>query len=121
MEKRSILLVDDDDDIEVVRNNNAGSASFKCPISTLWMENAVRNKVCGHHYSREGITQHMQTMRNKASCPITGCNNQNVTKSQLEDDPEMSARVKRQRRREQREEEVKMSQALDCDEEEDEF
>jgi hypothetical protein len=113
----------EDDDIEVVRNNHDNGTSLKCPFTAMYMEDAVKSKLCGHTYSRQGIINHIKHSRGGgAKCPFPGCTNANVTEAQLEEDGETRMRVKRQIRRDQKEEEHrKMSQAMDDDDEEEEL
>lgn len=33
----------------------------------------VKNKLCGHTYSRKAAISHIQRMREKAKCPVAGC------------------------------------------------
>jgi Zinc-finger of the MIZ type in Nse subunit len=111
---------DDDDDIEVVQTESQG-ATLKCPITGAFMEDAVRNKVCQHVYSRAGITAHIQK---RCECPMVGCGNKQVTMSQLEDDVETVMNVRREKRRQDRQTQLQASQAsdlMDSDEDEGQF
>jgi SUMO ligase MMS21 Smc5/6 complex component len=99
----------DDDDIVVQRSQATGNA-FKCPITARLMEDAVRNRVCGHSYSKEGIQAHM---RRDLRCPVTGCTNQNLKLADLEDDVATQMAVRREQRKEGREKELQASQAND--------
>jgi len=112
----------DDDDIEITETQNA-SSSLKCPITGKLIEDAVKNKLCKHVYSREGITAHIHSSGSggRAKCPAAGCSNTTVTMDQLEDDYETSRHVSRQKRREDFESQQRASQAasdlMDSDEE----
>ena len=112
---------DYDDDIEITETQNA--SSLKCPITGKLIEDAVKNKLCKHVYSREGITAHIHSSGSggRAKCPATGCSNTTVTLDQLEDDYETSRHVSRQKRREDLETQQRASQAasdlMDSDEE----
>ena len=111
---------DDDDDIEVVRNNTATEQNYKCPMTSALMEDPVKNKVCGHIYSREGIHAWMKSKRNDHPCPVPGCTNTRVTPDQLEDDAYMARMVKRHKRQLDKETEQRaMSQAHDFESDED--
>eukprot|EP00569_Conticribra_weissflogii_P004135 CAMPEP_0171330652 /NCGR_PEP_ID=MMETSP0878-20121228/2160_1 /TAXON_ID=67004 /ORGANISM="Thalassiosira weissflogii, Strain CCMP1336" /LENGTH=300 /DNA_ID=CAMNT_0011831011 /DNA_START=105 /DNA_END=1007 /DNA_ORIENTATION=+ len=90
---------DDDDDLEVVNENNIDDVhKFKCPITGMLFEDPVRNKVCGHTYSRAGL---MQMVKNrKKTCPVPGCANNRVSLEQVEGDDEMVLKVRRFKTRE---------------------
>ncbi|KAL7565266.1 hypothetical protein ACA910_014560 [Epithemia clementina (nom. ined.)] len=96
-----------DDDIEEVRNTGTASQGktqagrLKCPITTMDMEDPVKNTQCGHVYSRKGIEQLMRQSNRGSSCqcPIAGCTNRSVTNDQLEKDLETEVTINRARRR----------------------
>lgn len=97
VEKRSR---NDDDDLEIV--NNVGSDdihALKCPITGMFFEDPVRNKVCGHTYDRKGLNQLFSTRKTK--CPIPGCSNNTLSLSQVEVDDEMKLKVRRHKTREE--------------------
>jgi SUMO ligase MMS21 Smc5/6 complex component len=100
---------DSDEELEVLRNP-AGTQSLKCPITAMLYEEPLRNKVCGHVYSKAGIMQMLRSHQPK--CPVVGCRNGAVTMSQLEEDVETEMKVKRQRRREETERQQRASQAI---------
>lgn len=100
---------DSDEELEVIPNK-AGTQSLKCPITTMLYEEPVRNKVCGHVYSKAGIMQQLRARQTR--CPVAGCRNRQVTKEQLEEDMETAMKVKRQRRREETERQQRVSQAI---------
>lgn len=109
-----------DEDIEVVQNTASTQPYLKCPITAMYMVDAVRNKVCGHVYSRAGIEAHL---RNNRKCPVAGCNNTNVTLSQLEDDLETQQNVRKEKRRLDQQSQILASQStslVDTDDEEEE-
>ncbi|KAL7473838.1 hypothetical protein ACHAXS_014358 [Conticribra weissflogii] len=89
----------DDDELEVVNENNVDDIhKFKCPITGMLFEDPVRNKKCGHTYSRAGL---MQMIHNrKKTCPVPGCANNRVSLEQVEDDDEMVLKVRRFKTRE---------------------
>lgn len=105
-----------DEELEVLRNP-VGAQSLKCPITTMLYVEPLRNKVCGHVYSKAGIVQLLRS--GKAKCPVAGCRNGSVTMLQLEEDVETEMKVKRQRRREETERQQRASQAIYDSEEED--
>jgi HSP20 family molecular chaperone IbpA len=86
------------------------------------MEDPVVNKLCKHHYSRAAIQNYISTKRKnrgpnyKVSCPVPGCNNENVTLSQLEDDATITIQVRRFKRHMERESQKRSSQAENIDE-----
>jgi len=62
----------------------------------------VRNKVCKHVYSRQGVTEYLEQCRSnraKPKCPVPGCSNSDVQLSQLEDDLTTKQAVRREKRR----------------------
>jgi hypothetical protein len=114
---------EDDDDIEISEPLGAtdGVSSLKCPITGAFMEDAVRNKVCSHVYSKAGILAHIQSQgRSQCKCPMAGCGNRNVSGAQLEEDIETKMNVRRAMRQESQRLEHQASQAndlMDSDEE----
>jgi hypothetical protein len=103
-----------DDEIEMVGNSASQSSSLKCMITMQLMEDAVKNSVCGHVYSRAGILDYIQqrkTARKPCHCPVPGCGNNNVTDNQLEEDFFTKNEVKREMRRLQRDQAANHSQA----------
>jgi Zinc-finger of the MIZ type in Nse subunit len=115
---------DDDDDIEISEPLGAtdGVSSLKCPITGAFMEDAVRNKVCSHVYSKAGILAHIQSQgrSHQCKCPMAGCGNRSVSEAQLEEDIETKMNVRRAMRQESQRLEQQASQAndlIDSDEE----
>lgn len=114
---------DDDDDIEVFRAAGSQANSLKCPITGMFLEEPMKNKVCGHLYSKEAIMHHLQTkLRNRRTpnCPVAGCGN-TVTLEQLEKDVMMKTMVRREMRRQDQANQLRATQAsvLESDEEQD--
>ncbi|KAL7536999.1 hypothetical protein ACHAXR_007532 [Thalassiosira sp. AJA248-18] len=105
---------DDDDDLEIVQNRVEDARSFKCPITGMFFENPVKNKVCHHTYDRAGLDQLLRA--NKHTCPVPGCANKAVTLAQVEEDVEMKLKVKRHKTREEAE---KRKRDLEEDDEDD--
>jgi len=112
---------EDDDDIEVFRAAGSQVNSLKCPITGLFLEEPMKNKVCGHFYSKEAIMHHLQTKqrnRRTPNCPVAGCGN-TVTLAQLEKDVMMETMVRREMRRQDQANQLRATQAsvLESDEE----
>jgi hypothetical protein len=105
---------DDDDDVQVEFSNNESSNEYKCPITGRYMEDPMRNTVCGHVYDFGGIKFYMGSKRSK-HCPVPGCANRQVTMSQIEQDVEMQLKVKRFLKRMEQERQQRMSQTQDVD------
>ena len=103
----------DDDDLEVV-NNRDDVHKLKCPITATLFENPVKNKVCGHVYSRAGIQQVIKNK--KTTCPIAGCTNNRLSMQQLEEDEETKMAVHRFKKKEEL---AKKKRALDDEADED--
>ncbi|KAK1737181.1 E3 SUMO-protein ligase, NSE2 family [Skeletonema marinoi] len=108
---------DDDDDLEIV--NNVGSDdvhALKCPITGMFFEDPVRNKVCGHTYDRKGLNQLFSTRKTK--CPIPGCSNNTLSLGQVEVDDEMKLKVRRHKTREEAAKKKRdLDETMDDDEE----
>lgn len=111
-----------DDDIEMVLNAASQRQQMLCPFTTKLMERPVKNKACGHNYSRAGIENHIYQNRGSyvCKCPIAGCSNTRVTLDQLEDDLRMEQMIKREQRRLDHEKEVQLTQAEAIDSDGDE-
>ena len=96
---------DSDDDLLIVSVNGGpvgSSENLKCPITTQLMEEPVRNSACGHVYSAEGINQILKSSsssRRGTKCPVAGCMNANVTKSQLQVDDDLKIKIRRFKKR----------------------
>lgn len=106
----------DDDEIEVQYNMASQRNLLTCPITTTLMENPVKNKVCGHVYSRDGIENYIQQRRRSrlsCPCPVPGCGNGNLTPDQLETDLRTEQMVKRERRRLDHEKELRSQSQTD--------
>jgi len=69
--------------------------NLKCPLTRKYLEQAVTNKSCGHHYSKEAIREYINMSKKGVSCPATGCSAK-VTLRSLEDDEEIRLLVKRE-------------------------
>ncbi len=109
----------DDDEIEVEFTHNNTERALKCPITGVFFDDPVKNKVCGHVYERNAIIRHL---RIKSACPVMGCSNYNVTMSQVELDEETKLKVRRLKRTlEEKRRRDLASQDYDIDDEEEEY
>ena len=86
-----VTVPNENDDVQLIESSSSSHPS-KCPITAQTMKNPVRNKVCGHVYSREGIDKLLKLTRQRKKsrsaaahcpCPIAGCKNQKVSQAQL--------------------------------------
>ena len=102
---------DDDDDIEVTDTQN--TTSLKCPITGKLFEDPYKSKVCHHVYSHGGILEYIRTKGRFCPCPVGGCGNAALTVEQLEKDVETEMLVRRQQRREDRDAQLRASEAAD--------
>lgn len=111
---------DDDDDLEMVGGDAALDANkLKCPITTMLLDQPLRNTVCNHVYSKAGIDQLLKGAgRRKVGCPVAGCTNGDLQRNQLVEDIQVGMLVKRYKAREERERRNKMSQMDDLDDDE---
>ena len=109
---------DDDDDLEMVGGDAALDVNkLKCPITTMLLDQPLRNTVCNHVYSKAGIDQLLKGRR-KEKCPVAGCTNGDLQRNQLVEDIQVGMLVKRYKAREERERRNKMSQMDDLDDDE---
>eukprot|EP00727_Mastigamoeba_balamuthi_P006506 m51a1_g2476 hypothetical protein (219) ;mRNA; f:59341-60184 len=66
-----------------------------CPITRQLFECPVKNKNCGHTYSKAAILDYLSRKRgDQANCPVAGCQAK-VSKQTLERDNEMEREVRR--------------------------
>jgi E3 SUMO-protein ligase NSE2 len=111
-----------DDDIEVLPPaNSAASATVKCPITQTYLEKPVKNKQCGHVYSKDAITSMIRTSARQGrncSCPVAGCVVQQLHLEDLQDDVESEMAVTREKHRLQLENERRQAELMDSDEDE---
>lgn len=90
-------------------SGSSDNVPTKCPITQLPLTDAVRNTVCGHVYSAQGIAAHMKAKQQRGhncSCPVFGCGNTAVTAAQLKEDLETNMRVRRAVRHEEHRKQV---------------
>jgi hypothetical protein len=110
---------DDDDDIEVMMGSRT-AVQLKCPVTSQFLEEPVKNKLCGHVFSKRGIMHMLKS--GPCRCPVAGCTNSRVTQEQLEDDAATALLVRREIRKLQAADKAKASQAADLvDSDEEEF
>lgn len=116
---------DDGDELEIVpgigdkNHSTMTGRSLKCPLTGKWLDDPVRNILCGHAYSKEAMLRHLTCSTN---CPVAGCRNQKVNAQQLTPDLELTQLVRRQKRRSEnvhRRERVLLNQDLDSGSEND--
>jgi len=111
---------DDDDELEMVGGDAALDGNkLKCPITTMLLEQPLKNTACGHVYSRAGVEQLLKGAgRRKVGCPVAGCTNADLQRNQLAEDVQTGLQVKRYKQRADRERKAKMSQMEDLDDDE---
>jgi hypothetical protein len=103
---------DEDDDLIVTSTTD----NFKCPITATVFVMPMRNIVCGHTYSKAGI-EHV--LRTGHECPVAGCTNKRLHRSQLEKDIEMEIEVKKYLRKQERLKNMRLSQSHNIDDDDD--
>jgi len=79
MEEVETPMGDDEVEISQVDDN----LRFICPITKTELVDPVKNKLCGHTYSRNAIEQHIKSMKTRAKCPIPGCKSKEVMTSDV--------------------------------------
>ena len=75
---------------------------FKDPWTRKLIEDPVTNKVCGHTYERATVERFLERnakSRKQTKCPVVGCTNNNITKSQLFTDPNIKRQIMKQNSR----------------------
>ncbi|KDO20868.1 hypothetical protein SPRG_14099 [Saprolegnia parasitica CBS 223.65] len=105
----------DDDDVDVLVQETEAANTITCPITLLEMVEPVRNKRCGHTYSKAGITAHL---KRKNACPIGGCR-EKVGLHDLERDVEMEVRIASNRRAQATQQLNSTNAAIDMDDDDD--
>ncbi|KAL3797656.1 hypothetical protein HJC23_013488 [Cyclotella cryptica] len=103
---------EDDDDLEIV-NRSDDVHALKCPITGMLYEDPVKNKVCHHTYSRQGLQQLIKNK--KTTCPVAGCSNRTLSLQQVEDDEVMTMKVTRFKKREEQEKKKRKLEEEDMD------
>lgn len=96
------------------------SVSEICPISQTRFEDPVKNKVCGHSYSKKSIMDLLSknnSNRKPTRCPVIGCS-KNVESKNLESNKELIRYLKRTERRNKINPPIQNSVNVDDDNEE---
>jgi len=83
------------DEDEVVVMSQAGE--FICPLSRAEMVDPMKNRQCGHSFSKVAIKGYLKGHGQK-QCPVAGCN-AFVSASTLERDLDLERKIKRHKRR----------------------
>mmetsp|Transcript_30404 Transcript_30404/g.50169 ORF Transcript_30404/g.50169 Transcript_30404/m.50169 type:complete len:278 (+) Transcript_30404:68-901(+) len=105
-----------DDELEVVPTTSVHA--LKCPIGRGIFVNPHKCKVCKHVYSLENVQQLVAQARGRnLSCPVSGCSNTHLTLDSCEPDRLMAMQVKRHLRNEAHQNQIRMSQAVDLEDE----
>eukprot|EP01105_Mastigella_eilhardi_P016948 TRINITY_DN3890_c0_g1_i1.p1 TRINITY_DN3890_c0_g1~~TRINITY_DN3890_c0_g1_i1.p1 ORF type:complete len:250 (+),score=74.23 TRINITY_DN3890_c0_g1_i1:65-751(+) len=68
-----------------------------CPITKTQFVNPVRNKACGHVFTRDAIMDLLQRQKHGMDCPVPGCDKQ-IVAGGLEPDEEMEHILRRAKR-----------------------
>jgi len=84
----------EDQDSEIVIASNSSTSRLMCPITRKYLQKPMKNRNCGHHYSREAIEQLIRSRKGAAGCPVAGCSAK-VTSDTIEDDPDMERQIQR--------------------------
>ncbi|XP_056142719.1 E3 SUMO-protein ligase NSE2 [Lampris incognitus] len=87
-----------DEDITVTQSQ----VNFNCPLTQMEMVNPVKNKKCNHHYDETSILSLIKARKRqqkKCSCPVVGCVNRDVKKSDLVLDPIVKRMIQNQKGR----------------------
>jgi len=64
-----------------------------CPLTRKYLEQPMKNRNCGHHYSKEAIEELLKkNKKNVTSCPVAGCSAKVIINS-IEEDPDMERQV----------------------------
>ncbi|XP_015213554.2 E3 SUMO-protein ligase NSE2 [Lepisosteus oculatus] len=86
-----------DEDIAVTQSQ----VNPTCPITQVDMVNPVKNKKCNHYYEQGAVLDMIrskQHQKKKLRCPVVGCGNTDVTKSDLVPDPTMKRLIQSQKK-----------------------
>jgi tRNA(Leu) C34 or U34 (ribose-2'-O)-methylase TrmL len=95
---------DDVDEADIVMVGQESQREYICPLTGALLENPVKSTSCGHRFSKDAITQYINTKmrqygnrgQNRIKCPLSGCNNM-ISMDMLEADVEASFWVRRQK------------------------
>lgn len=78
----------------IATTSNTGSR-FMCPITRKYLQTPMKNRNCGHHYSKSAIEEVLKSNRKAVtSCPVAGCSAK-VTLSSIEEDLDMERQIAR--------------------------
>ncbi|KAJ2336393.1 hypothetical protein GGI00_000857 [Coemansia sp. RSA 2681] len=47
--------------------------TYKCPITTTWLNDPVTSKTCKHSYTKQAIMDYLKAQRGECACPVGGC------------------------------------------------
>jgi len=70
---------------------------YICPLTKITLVNPMKNRNCGHYYSKTAILEFLKSARQKG-CPVAGCSAL-ITKSTLEDDLDLERRIRRMQKK----------------------
>ena len=85
---------DEDIEEEDVVFADTRALPIKCPISLQLFVDPVKNRQCGHVYSRLSIDQYISSAGGRTTCPVVGCSSI-VTKESIVPDMEVQAKLDR--------------------------
>jgi len=89
------LPEDQDSDLVIASNTSSSTSRFICPLTRTYLEQPMKNRNCGHHYSKEAIEELLKkNKKNVTSCPVAGCSAKVIANS-IEEDPDMERQVVR--------------------------
>ncbi|XP_026863007.1 E3 SUMO-protein ligase NSE2 [Electrophorus electricus] len=86
-----------DEDIAVTQSQT----NFTCPLTQVEMVNPVKNKKCQHYYDQDAVLamiKNKQSKKKSFRCPVVGCGNTDVRKSDLELDMVMKRMIQNHKR-----------------------
>ena len=79
--------------------------SLTCPLAKTLMVDPVKNKKCGHSFSKQAILHHIrkyrQNHRKEATCPIGGCNVK-LKEADFEPNADLEKAIRKKEREERR-------------------
>ncbi|KYQ91755.1 hypothetical protein DLAC_07543 [Tieghemostelium lacteum] len=88
---------DEDDDLSLASQ----SVNIKCPISQQIFVEPVKNRECGHLYSKASIESYLKN-KNQVACPVAGCNKK-ITHGSYERSAEADIMIAKEIRKQKRE------------------
>ncbi|XP_071781590.1 E3 SUMO-protein ligase NSE2 [Centroberyx gerrardi] len=90
-------MEDEDEDIAVTQSQ----VNFTCPLTQVDMVNPMKNKKCNHHYDEGAILDLIKkkhSQKKKCRCPVVGCENTDVSQSDLVPDQMLRRMIQNQKR-----------------------